>query len=213
MRKVNVIQIENGVSGENLLGLQTPLRRVIKNCLRSVTATRCPVMVLHRLRPILGPVRPCSHTWSLFIKHLSCWLNRFILQSLTLELRAAVTSHSTVRTHPAFPPPFRRVFPLNACHGSCCHLKLMNSNNFTACRHSVCMGLRSNWWQKLPERFLDCRNVPRIRGSRTIWKLLSCSAMMDHAQGMSAALDSVIVHPAWVRENLFSASIKRCCRA
>lgn len=31
---------------------------------------------------------------------------------------------------------------------------------------------------------------------------------MDHAEGMSVALDSVIVHPAWVRENPFSPSIK-----
>lgn len=33
--------------------------------------------------------------------------------------------------------------------------------------------------------------------------------MMDHAEGMSAALDSVIVHPAWVRENLFSGPRKK----
>lgn len=111
------------------------------------------------------------------------------------------------KTHPVFSPPFsfHRVFSLYSCHGSCCHLKLMNSNDFTARRHSVCIVLHSNWWQKLPEHFLDCWSVLlRIRGSGTIWKLLCCSAMMDHAEGMSAALDSVIVHPACVRESSFS---------
>lgn len=32
--------------------------------------------------------------------------------------------------------------------------------------------------------------------------------MMDHAEGMSAALDFVIIHPGCVRENSFSLSIK-----
>lgn len=31
--------------------------------------------------------------------------------------------------------------------------------------------------------------------------------MMDHAEGMSAALDFVIIHPGCVRENSFSLSI------
>lgn len=45
------------------------------------------------------------------------------------------------KTHPVTSPPlsFHRVFSLCVCHASCCHLKLMNSNDFTARRHSVCM--------------------------------------------------------------------------
>lgn len=52
------------------------------------------------------------------------------------------------------------------------------------------------------------------RDGGTIWKLLCCSAVMDHAAGMSVALDFVIVHQAWVCVRIHSApSIKRCCCA
>lgn len=43
------------------------------------------------------------------------------------------------------------------------------------------------------------------RDGGTIWKLLCCSAVMDHAAGMSAALDFVIVHQAWVCVRIHSA--------
>lgn len=120
------------------------------------------------------------------------------------------------KTHPVISPPLscHRVFSLCVCHASCCHLKLMNSNDFTARRrHSVLYVLHGNRWQRLPEQFLDCWSVLRIRDGGTIWKLLCCSAVMDHAAGMSVALDFVIVHQAWVRESPFSPSIKRCCCA
>lgn len=65
------------------------------------------------------------------------------------------------------PLSFHRVFSLCVCHASCCHLKLMNSNDFTARRrHSVLYVLHGNRRQRLPEQFLDCWSVLRIKRRR-----------------------------------------------
>lgn len=110
-------------------------------------------------------------------------------------------------TRPVFSPPlsFHRVFSLCACHGSCCHLKLMHSNDFTARLCSVCMVLHSNWWQELPRALRPLLGCAAAGQSGNYY---AAPAMMDHAEGMSAALGSVIVQPAWLRETPLRPSVK-----
>lgn len=60
----------------------------------------------------------------------------------------------------------------------------------------------------LPERWLDCKSELQLRDNRAIWKLLRCLVVMDHVEGMSAALGFVIIKPDCVRENSASLSIK-----
>lgn len=111
------------------------------------------------------------------------------------------------KTHPVISPPlsFHRVFSLCVCHASCCHLKLMNLNDFTAHRRSVCMCCTVTGGRNSSS---SSSTAGVCCGSETIWKLLCCSTMMDHAEGMSVALDFVTIHQGWVRENPFSPSIK-----
>lgn len=55
--------------------------------------------------------------------------------------------------------------------------------------------------KQFPGQLLYCRSVLQIRDNWAIWKLLCWLAVMDHVEGMSAALGSIIVNLSCVREN------------
>lgn len=120
-----------------------------------------------------------------------------------------------METHPVIPPqpslPFFFPFVSRPCQQKPSETNLSQRSR-NAPPPSVLHALRSRRAVQIqhfsPSSYSTVGERSQIRDNRAIWKLLRCLAVMDHVEGMSAALGFVIINPGRVRENPASLSIK-----